>query len=225
MEPTAIPGTARTGPPTDDLERVARAQSRFSDRIAGLDDTAVRRPCALPGWTVAHLLSHVARNADSHVRRAEAAARGQVIDQYPGGFAGRAAEIDRGAGRPAVELVADVDDTAQRLATTWAGLPDEAWAAVTRDVGGRERPLWALVARRWQELEVHLVDLGLGDTHREWSEDFVATFLPRVRSTAADRLAPGTDLPAPGTLDERDELAWLYGRLDRPDLPTLAPWS
>jgi len=225
MDAAASSQAANPGPPTVDLQRVAGAQGRFSDRIAGLDDAGVRRPSTLPGWTVAHLLTHVARNADSHIRRAEAAALHQVIDQYPGGFAGRTAEIDLGAGRTAAELVADVDETARRLASTWARLPDDAWGAVTRDVGGRERPLWALVARRWQELEVHLVDLDLGDTPRGWSDAFVATFLPRVRSSAPDRLAPGTALPAPGTLDERDELAWLYGRLDRPDLPALAPWS
>jgi maleylpyruvate isomerase len=206
-----------------DFERVVDAQARFDVTIAGLTDDAARRPSALPDWTVGHLLTHVARNADSHTRRSEAAARGEIVDQYPGGFEGRAADIEAGAGRTAAELIDDVLQSAERLATTWRGLPDAAWSMTTRDVGGRARPLHALVDRRWQELEVHVIDLGFGPTHREWSDAFVRAFLPRLRDTLADRLPAGTD--APTALDERDELAWLYGRLEHPDLPLLSPWS
>ena len=42
----------------------------------------------------------------------EAAARGEVAAQYPGGMAQREADIEAGAGRPAAELVADVVATA-----------------------------------------------------------------------------------------------------------------
>ena len=206
-----------------DFRRVEDAQARFEALIAGLTDADARRASLLPGWTVGHLLTHVARNADSHTRRSEAAGRGEVVEQYPGGFEGRAAEIEAGSARSASELVGDVRTSATRLAETWRGLPDAAWSMTTRDVGGRERPLSALVDRRWQELEVHAVDLGLGTTHRDWPEAFVAAFLPRVRETLPARLGPGTDAPA--DLDERDELAWLYGRLTRPDLPILLPWS
>jgi len=217
--------------PTHDLEQVRQAQIRFEAATASLDDAAVAEPCRLPGWTVGHLLAHVARNADSHVRRSQAAARGEVVDQYPGGFEGRAAEIERDARRPAAVLVADVHDSAQRLDEVWRSLPEEAWAGVTRDVGGRERPVSGLVARRWQELEVHRVDLAPGDAHREWSDAFVARFLPLLRASRDERLPAGAVAPAPGALDERDELAWLYGRLDGDartggaDLPELAPWS
>jgi len=65
--------------PTDDIERVADAQARFDTAIAGLSDADVRRPSALPDWTVGHVLTHVARNADSHVRRTRAAQRHEVV--------------------------------------------------------------------------------------------------------------------------------------------------
>lgn len=208
-----------------DRGRVAGAQERFEATIAAFGDEQVRRPSLLPDWTVGHLLSHVARNADSHCRRAEAAVRGEIVDQYPGGFPARAAEIDQGSGRPAAVLIDDVRTSAAALAETWSRVHPDAWANVTRDVGGRERPLHALVGRRWQELEVHVVDLGVGVTHREWSDDFVGVWLPRLREGARGRLAAGVELPRPGVLDERDELAWLYGRLRRDDLPELAPWS
>lgn len=42
------------------------AQERLLLRVAGLDDGAMRAPSRLPGWTVGHVLTHLARNADAH---------------------------------------------------------------------------------------------------------------------------------------------------------------
>ena len=53
---------------------------------------------------------------------------------------------------------------------------------------------------------MHVVDLGVGVTQRDWSDDFVAVWLPRLREGASGRLAGGSELPKPGALDERDEL-------------------
>jgi len=111
------------------------------------------------------------------------------------------------------------------MQSAWEAFPDGAWDRVTRDVGGRQRRLDTLVERRRQEVEIHLIDLGIGVTHRDWPDDFVASQLPRLRQTLPDRLPDGVAAPAPGTIDERDELAWLYGRLHRPDVPELAPWD
>jgi maleylpyruvate isomerase len=205
--------------PTEDIARVTAAQQRFDAAIAALGDADMRRSSLCPGWTLGHVLTHVARNADSHQRRAHAAARNDVIDQYPGGYEGREAEIEAGANRSAAELIDDVRVSAAEMVAAWDAVPEGAWANVTRDVGGRERPLVELVLRRWQELEVHLVDLDIGVTHRDWPDDFVAEWLPRLRGHFADR--PET----PADLDERDELAWLYGRLQRDDLPLLPSWG
>lgn len=214
-----------TGAPVELLQRVADAEQRFEDAIADLDDAAVRRSSDLPGWTVGHVLTHVARNADSHVRRAEGAVRGEVVEQYPGGFHGRLGEIETGADRDASALIADVRESAARLRRAWRDVPDLVWSATTRDVGGRERPLRELPGRRWQELEVHVVDLGVGVTYRDWPESFVVVWLPRLRESLAPRLAPGDRPPRVAELDSRTELAWLYGRVRRDDLPHLLPWS
>jgi maleylpyruvate isomerase len=211
--------------PQRDLDRVDDAQQRFVAAVTELDDAGLRRASHLPGWSTAHVVAHVARNADSHRRRADAAARGEVIDQYPGGFAGRAAEIEQSAARDRAELIDDLVTSAAQLAVAWRAVPPDAWDAISRDVSGRERALRELPGRRWQELEVHLVDLDAGVTPRDWPADFVAAALPTLRGTVASRLPAGATLPAPGMLDDRDELAWLYGRLDRPELPALAPWG
>ena len=213
------------GAPAADLRRVAGANERFHRAIEPLTDAAVRQPIALGGWTRGHVLTHLARNADSHCRRAAAAARGEIVEQYAGGFEGRAAEIEAGAGRSAETLIAEFATSSAALDTAWSDLPPEAWSMTTRDVGGRERPLWALPSRRWQELEVHLVDLEVGATYEQWSDDFVEEFLPKLRATVTDRLPKATERPLPALSDQREELAWLYGRIHRPDLPDLAPWG
>jgi maleylpyruvate isomerase len=209
--------------PLDDIESVADAHRRLIERIRDLSDDEARKPSLLPDWSVGHVLTHLARNADSHVRRADAAVAGVVVDQYPGGYDSRAAEIEAGASRPASDIVDDVDQSAATLERTWRATPEDAWSALSRDVGGRERQLRTLPARRWQEVEVHLVDLDIGVTHRDWSKDFVSVWLPRTREQILGRLDPG--VPLPHLDDPREELAWLYGRLRRKDLPPLPAWG
>jgi maleylpyruvate isomerase len=213
--------------PSENIARVSDAQRRFLDAATDkIDDAAMARPTRLPGWTIGHLLTHLARNADSHRRRAEAAAIGQVVEQYPGGYAGREAEIQAGAARSARVAIGDVRHSADRLMSTWLALPAAAWDNTTRDVAGRERPLRILILRRWQELEVHLVDLDIGVTHLDWSLDFVSVWLPGVRADVGDRLPVGAEYPPISAFaDQQEELAWLYRRTERPDLPELDPWQ
>ena len=211
--------------PVAALVSVAAAERRLLEIVSRLDDEAVAGPSLLPGWTVGHLVTHLARNADSHTRRTAAAVEGVVVDQYPGGAEGREEEIDAGAARTVAALLDDLAASSGCMLRAWDDVPDHAWANRTRDLSGRARRLDELPGRRWLEVEVHLVDLGCGVTHRDWSDDFVAARLPEMRAGAAGRLTAGAALPAPGSLDPRDELAWLYGRLDRDDLPVLGPWG
>jgi maleylpyruvate isomerase len=209
--------------PEAHLALVADAHERLFAAIDGLTDAQVRAPSPLPGWTIGHVLTHLARNADSHVRRAEAAARAEVIDQYVGGQAGRAADIEAGADRGADEQVADVRRSALAAEAAWRDLPAEAWSRITRDGDTRERPLFELPSRRWQEVEVHLVDLGLGATPRDWPDAFVIEWLPRTRERVYAALPPESrslrwERPA-------DELAWFYGRLHRDDAPDPPAWG
>lgn len=209
--------------PTYYIQKSAEAQEFFDEAIEHLDDETIRGPSMLPGWSVAHVLSHVARNADSHMRRAAASIEGLMIDQYPGGFSGRAAEIDAGADRPAREVIDDVKSSGRALQQMWLEIPDEAWGNVTRDVSGRERALETLPVKRRQELYVHLIDLGIGPTYEDWPDDFVSERLAEMRGSLERRLAPGAVVPA--SLDPKVELCWLFGRLNRPDLPELASWE
>ncbi|TDD69966.1 maleylpyruvate isomerase family mycothiol-dependent enzyme, partial [Actinomadura darangshiensis] len=91
-----------------------------------LDDTAVRAPSLLPGWTRGHVLTHVARNADGGTRLLTWARTGVESQEYPS-LEARAAEIEDGAGRPARALAEDVRDAAARFADAFERMPDEAW--------------------------------------------------------------------------------------------------
>ncbi len=196
------------GAPTVDIGGCRRAHQTLFDRITTLTDAQAWSASHLPDWTVGHVLTHVARNADSVIRRLEGAARGEVVDQYPGGYAGRAADITAGAGRPAAELVADVRDSAGRLEDLCAVLPTKAWDRLTRDVSGAERPAHTLLFTRWREVEVHHADLGLGYTPADWPPALVSAWLPRE----LDRL--------PMRTEPHQLLAWAIGRAPAPALGT-----
>ncbi|MEI7546624.1 MAG: maleylpyruvate isomerase N-terminal domain-containing protein, partial [Actinomycetota bacterium] len=97
-----------------DIAGATVAHAVLVSSLAGLTDVDVTQPSLLPGWTVGHVLTHIARNADSHVRMLHAANRGEIGAQYPGGGIQRTGDIEAGAVRPATEQVADVAVAIQR---------------------------------------------------------------------------------------------------------------
>jgi maleylpyruvate isomerase len=190
------------------------ASARLLATLDGLDDATARRPSRLPGWTVGHVVTHLARNADSHVRMLDGAMAGTVADQYEGGLDGRAADIASGAGRPAAALVSDLNRAVDDLNTTWGRVPVEVWATGHARMGNGELcPCAELPARRWREVEIHRVDLGLGAEPADWPDAYVDLELPKALAQLPDRLSPA---------DRATLLAWLVGRVEGP--PELPPW-
>jgi maleylpyruvate isomerase len=196
--------------PTAEIEGCREAHARLATAIGAVTNSVARRPTLLPGWTVGHVLSHLARNAEAMVRRIEAASRGEVIDQYMDGVDGRASEIEAGAGRPAHELMSDMVNWSRRLDATFESLPDDCWGRPVRGVQGVEHPVAQLPFRRWREVEVHLVDLDIGFGPVDWSQPLVDRALPRLMAGLVDRA------------DHRSLMAWMLGR-GLP--PTLDPWG
>jgi len=194
-------------PPRPWVDGCVAAQRALDAALEGLSNEQARAPSRLEGWSVGHVLTHVARNADSVVWRLEGAARGEVRDQYPGGLEQRRAEIEAGAGRPAAQLVADVARTSAAVEATMAGLSPAAWAAPSRTSRGVTEPSRDAVFSRWREVVVHHGDLGLGPV--DWPPALVAAWLPRELPRLAGRADP-TRL-----------MAWVVGRGPAPDLD---PW-
>jgi maleylpyruvate isomerase len=192
-----------------DVELCRAAHEALGRAVSELDDQQVGRATLLPGWTVGHLLTHIARNADSVVRRLDGARRGVVVDQYPGGPAGRAAEIEAGATRPARAIVADVVATAAEVDAAFTAFPEDRWGGLARTVHGDERPVSELPFGRLREVQVHLVDLGMGHRPADWPPELAERWLPEL----LPRLPRRTD---PTAL-----LAWA---LRRGPAPELAPF-
>jgi maleylpyruvate isomerase len=192
------------------------SHARLMVTVGRIGDQELREPSRLPGWTIAHVLTHIARNADGHVHRLEGALVGKDLARYPGGPAQRQADIEEGAGRSADAILADLSVTQRALEQTWQRCVDAGWPHA--DLRGDDE--WRTTAspvRRLREMEVHHVDLGLGYTPSDWPDDYVAWELPMLAATVPGRLSR----PA----DQRALVAWLSGRSSSiPAEIELAPW-
>lgn len=195
--------------PDDHVTAAVVAHRRLTDLLGEVTDDGARRPSLLPSWTVGHVLTHIARNADSFTRVFEGAARGQLWERYPGGDAQREADIEAGAGRSAVELAGDVSRSIEQLEAAWANATPEAWEGYFRGPPGRPNPrLDDTPSRRRREVECHTADLALGYTYFDWPDDYIAEELGRF--VAARGELPG----AVAELAPSEQAAWVMGRLD-----------
>jgi maleylpyruvate isomerase len=192
------------GAPTVFVEGCVAAQTTLLAAIADLTDDEARGPSRLPGWSVGHVLTHLARNADSVVWRLEGAALGELRDQYPGGLEQRAGDIDAGAGRPAAELVTDVRLSAGAVERVMRDLPLAAWDALSRTARGVVEDSRDVVLSRWREVVVHHGDVGLGPV--PFPPVLVEVWLPRELPRLAERSDPA------------ELLSWVIGRGGPPAL-------
>jgi maleylpyruvate isomerase len=183
--------------PTDDLSRRLDEVRWSTERLLtalrhpARDEAHMRQPSLLPGWTRAHVLGHLARNADALVRTLEGTRRGERIPMYDG-EAQRAADIEAAARRSPVELVEEVAASADRLERTWSRMSPVDWEsdAVTRT---GPQPARRLIGARWREVEIHRVDLDEGYGPGDWPASFVAPLLPSLLDPErlGPRLPPG----------------------------------
>lgn len=230
--------------PTLELEGARAAHRRLLETAVLISDDQTRKNSLCEGWTIGHVLTHLARNADGHVGQFEAAARGEAAQQYPGGPRQRADDIEAGAGRSAAALVADLSVAIKRLERAWETLPDEVWQSGQGLNGALVRSMPELVYRRWREVEVHHVDLGLSFRPQDWSSGFVDRELASLVASLPARLPPGAglqieatdlgrvwlvpesaDARRPVVRDSRYLVGWLLGRLSDPSLPRIGPWE
>ena len=224
-----------------DIAGVVASHRALEEACAGLDDETMRAPSLLPEWSVGHVLTHVARNADSFGRVLEAARDGEVSAQYPGGQASRDADIEAGAARTAAEILADLASSDARLEEALAATTEDVWSTGAQLRGDSVVTISDLPLRRWQEVEVHRVDLGLGYGPEQWPERFVERRLEVMLPGLATRLPAGMALElrvddrpplvvGDGPVEARVQrpshavLAWLYGRSTDPQLPVLGAW-
>ena len=227
--------------PGETLDWMRDGEARVLGFVAHLDDDALAAPSRLPGWDRAHVVGHLARNADALQNLVTWARTGIETPMYAS-VKQRADGIEEAAAQDADTLRSDVVAASERLLTALDALGDETWDAPIRTARGRpitaaEIP-WMRVRENW----VHAVDLGTGATLADMPAgavdrlvDEVAGGLagrddcPAVTLTATDRdpgrhwtIGPeGDGTEVSGTAAEL--LAWLIGR-EPGDYPPVPAW-
>ncbi len=231
--PSSALGCVTVSTPSDHVTALRASVARFCDSVPGLTDPMVRAASLLPGWSRGHVLSHVARSADSRRGLLETARHGRVGRQYPSDDE-RDREIEEGACRAPAQIRQDVVEALDRLLTAVAEHPAELWDAPGEWLGMGLRPVHRVVPSMRREVEYHHVDLAAGYGPGDWPADFVSAQLERVTKSFGERpdagaftvRLPGRDLPvgSGGDLvvagDPAPLLAWLTGRGDGSELRT-----
>jgi maleylpyruvate isomerase len=232
-----------------DLAQVAVATDRLLQTVRDLEDEDLREPSACPGWTRAHVLAHVARNADAMTNLVTWAGTGRRTPMYPS-----AAERDRGIAEGAAHTVADLEvdleASDERFLVACAQAPEGVSAAQVELLSGRPLAGRDIPWHRLKEVVVHHVDLRAGFTFADVEAPTLVRLLDdTVRALDAREDVPGLRLDAwdverdwvvgdgatgvTGTA--ADLVGWLTGRtngagliLDGPpgrELPALPPWA
>ncbi|GGJ26382.1 maleylpyruvate isomerase family mycothiol-dependent enzyme [Streptomyces brasiliensis] len=180
-----------------DLASVRDASERLLTAVAALDNAAVAGPSRLPGWTRGHILAHLARNADALVNVLE----GRPM--YVSGDA-RDADIERDAPRPLADQLTDLRESGARFLEAGAAPAD--WSRTVELRNGVTDSASRVPFRRWAEVELHHVDLGIGYE----LEDLPAEFVEREIDFLAERFAGHKDVPSTG-LTADDGRIWTTG--------------
>ena len=235
--------------PDQTLNWMQDGTERLLAQVAGLPDDALSAPTALPGWSRAYLLSHIAANADALRNLVHWARTGEERRMYASTQA-READIAAGADLPAAELRARIASSAADLAADLDALDADgaaeggsAWDAKIITAQGLTRTASEIPWMRTREIYIHAIDLAAGTTYADLPPDFLAALLDDVtvrRSAVGGGPAlviaatdtggrwdvAGVGSPVPVTAPLPDLAAYLTGRPapSLPAAPVLPPW-
>jgi maleylpyruvate isomerase len=191
-----------------DIESCLASHAALTEFLRSLDPVDPARPTMLDGWTVGHVLTHIARNADGIVSMLDG------FEQYPHGAEGRNRDIETGSRRSWAELLDDVTSTSATLDARLSE-HDVDWSGTVTMLPG-VRPKASLPLMRQREVEVHRADLGLGYGFADMPGDYVRRDLRLMGMFWQARKPMGlTPLPdAALALDPPTRLSWMMGRIE-----------
>jgi len=121
---------------SDNLALLAHETSLLISTATALDHETIRVASLCEGWTRAHVLSHIARNADALGNLVSWAVTGTPRAMYDSPES-RDADIIAGASRGAQEILADLKESAARFASAAEGLAGAPEKAEVEMRGGR----------------------------------------------------------------------------------------
>lgn len=175
-------------------DQIDDATQRLLSTARVITEPDLRQPSLLPGWTRAHVLAHLARNADALRNLLIGARSGRDRPAYASSEA-RDAEIGRDAAQEARDLASDVAGSAMALRTVARQLPDQAWTYPVRVLDSAPFPAAQVLTRRLVEVELHHCDLAAGYGPADWPETFASLELAEpMRSQRQDRLGRPQEL-------------------------------
>jgi maleylpyruvate isomerase len=164
----------------------ADGELAVAGRLDALTDDELAEPSGLPDWSRAHVVAHLARNADALVNLLTWARTGVETPMYPSREV-RDAGIETTAEQLPEELRADYAAACARLAVEIETMPASAWTARVRSGQGRDIPATDVPWMRAKEVWVHGVDLRAGLTFADLPTDFCAALVDEVLALFASR--------------------------------------
>jgi maleylpyruvate isomerase len=234
----------------ESIEWMREGTEWFESHVKRLSDEDFGKDSNLPGWTRAHLVAHIAQNADALGRLLYWANTGIETPMYATPEQ-RAQEIEKGALESPADLRRNLEASSARLAGAVAELPSEAWSAEVRSALGRIIPASEVPWLRTREVWLHAVDLESGAGIEGISAPVVHALIEDIVNTFSSRegfpsmqlrvweLRNGSFVDTRHSIGERgpeisgsgpDVLAWLSGRspgtslLSNGEVPTLPRW-
>lgn len=229
-----------------DAEPLHQSDQRLVRTVDSLAEDQWREPSVLPGWSRAHVVAHLALNAEGLANLLDGAAHDNPAPVYASDEA-RDADIEELAAEEPAAIRERLFAGTERLRELVAGAPDELWDLVgERTPRGPAIPLAGVPAMRIREVEIHHADLDAGYSYADWPNAFAVELLDlvtgdrerdpdspafSVHATDLGRSWPvGADAPVvSGTAGALGW--WLVGRggaegltSDDGQVPTLGPW-
>jgi len=154
--------------------------------VERLNDDDLAEPSALPDWSRAHVVAHLARNADALGNLISWARTGVETRMYPS-REDRDAGIAATAVLPSAELRTDYADACARLAEAVDTMPAAAWTAEVRTMLDRPVPATEVPWMRAKEVWVHGVDLDVGLGFADLPTEFCTALVDDVLGLFAER--------------------------------------
>ena len=223
-----------------DLTEATRRLVRTAD---GLTDEQYAEPSGLPGWTRAHVLAHLALNAEGLAGALAGIVEGRRVPMYTSQET-RDGDIDKLAAEDPTEIRTRLLAGGTALSDAIAAVPDDAAdTTIERTPGGRFFAAGEVPWMRLREVEIHHADLRAGYDRSDWEPVFATRLLDWVVSrndAEAPFTARATDVDGEWTFGEggpvvsgraADLAWWLTGRgsgegltSEGGELPRIGAW-
>ncbi|MEI2713037.1 MAG: maleylpyruvate isomerase family mycothiol-dependent enzyme [Nocardioides sp.] len=220
------------------LEPLIEATQGLIRSVDGLSEDDLAAPSALPGWSRAHVVAHLALNAEGLSGVLEGLLEHEDVPMYASPES-RDADIEALAVAVPPEMRERFLGSTTRFVDAVVDVAKGGWVGTFwRTPGGEQLPRVNIPAMRLREVEVHHADLLCGYGAASWPPSFASGLFEEV---VADRASgPGAVLRTPTgdvtlagggpevTGSVPDLTWWLLGRGSGEgltgDLPTLGPW-